>query len=174
MKCRFCGVELAPLRAVSDGEFCSARHRKRYDQSSTGDLTPELASTLIPLDWWTFEPVSPISASIADPVDSAPLYSERPELLSRRGHVAFPVYMPASDQLFRLPLVAPVLCQEPKPLEHSAVAVEIVGKPQLPSLESAPSRLPVPEVVPILDGLFGLPFLSPVVAVEPTAIGQAA
>jgi hypothetical protein len=174
MKCRFCGVELAPLRAVSDGEFCSARHHRRYDQSQSGDLTPELASALIPLDWWTFESASPVYAPITDPNESATLYSERPELLIRRGQVVFPVSMPTSERLLSLPLVAPILCGEPKPLEHSAAAVEMVGKPQLPSLESAPSRLAVPEVVPVLDRLFGLPFISPVVPAERIAIGQAA
>src|SRR5579864_8728102 len=32
MKCRYCNIALAPLRTLTDGEFCCDEHRKVYSE----------------------------------------------------------------------------------------------------------------------------------------------
>ena len=36
MKCRYCNVELAPLRSLTDGEFCSDDHRRAFQARGSG------------------------------------------------------------------------------------------------------------------------------------------
>jgi hypothetical protein len=170
MKCRLCGVELAPLRAVSDGLFCSARHKKRYEEAQTGEVAPQLASSLIPLDWWTFEPALPAYAFLADPTESATLYSERPQLLTRSGRVAFAAQMAVQERLFGLPHIAHVLADGPKAIAPPAAAVDFGAKAQLPSFPRIVSDVPAAEPVGVIEKLFALPMLGPVPAAEPGLI----
>jgi hypothetical protein len=52
MKCRYCNIALAPLRSLTDGEFCCDEHRKAHSELKAGEAVscPPPESGLIPLD----------------------------------------------------------------------------------------------------------------------------
>src|SRR6266567_1452245 len=81
MKCQLCRVKLAPLRVVSNGLFCSDEHREAYEREQASyDNVRRPLTALIPLDWWIFEPASPVSACVPDPDESLPFYPDSPQL----------------------------------------------------------------------------------------------
>jgi hypothetical protein len=50
MKCRYCNIALAPLRTLTDGEFCSDEHRMAYSEEGGEEtLSPPRESGLVPL-----------------------------------------------------------------------------------------------------------------------------
>jgi hypothetical protein len=53
MKCRYCNIALAPLRSLTDGEFCCDDHRQAFSEDQSGhlevSLEPPLREALFPL-----------------------------------------------------------------------------------------------------------------------------
>src|SRR5579872_2688927 len=51
MKCRYCNIALAPLRSLTDGEFCCDEHRVAFAERGEAEAIPPLPleSSLIPL-----------------------------------------------------------------------------------------------------------------------------
>jgi hypothetical protein len=49
MKCRYCNIALAPLRSLTDGEFCSDEHRVAFSESGGAELgfSPPLEGGLV-------------------------------------------------------------------------------------------------------------------------------
>jgi hypothetical protein len=73
MKCRYCNIALAPLRSLTDGEFCCDEHRVAFAERGEAEaIAPlPLESSLIPLQA-KFESVS-AAIPEAHPSQSAPL-----------------------------------------------------------------------------------------------------
>ena len=73
MKCRYCNIALAPLRSLTDGEFCCDEHRVAFAERGEEEaIAPlPLESSLIPLQ----ARLEGVSAEIpeAHPSQSAPL-----------------------------------------------------------------------------------------------------
>jgi len=67
MKCRYCNIALAPLRTLTDGEFCSDEHRVAYSELHGGELecaesvSPPQESGLVPLGG-SFDPARFVGA----------------------------------------------------------------------------------------------------------------
>ena len=55
MKCRYCNIALAPLRSLTDGEFCCDDHRHAFSEETAARtevlLEPLLKEALFPLDF---------------------------------------------------------------------------------------------------------------------------
>ena len=45
MKCRYCNVVLAPLRSLTDGEFCSDEHRQTFYEQQDANARAEVTAT---------------------------------------------------------------------------------------------------------------------------------
>ena len=73
MKCRYCNIALAPLRSLTDGEFCCDEHRVAFAERGEAEAVAPLPleSSLIPLK----AKLESVSAEIpeAQPSPSAPL-----------------------------------------------------------------------------------------------------
>src|SRR5215469_748536 len=91
MKCRYCKVALAPLRTLTDGEFCCDEHRQAYAEHGPlqGDSCTLAEAGLVDLDCpLTQEPqhvrAAPASETV-EPVQfqaksiEAPAFEARPE-----------------------------------------------------------------------------------------------
>src|SRR5579864_2218052 len=53
MKCRYCNIALAPLRSLTDGEFCCDDHRQAFSEEQAThievSLQPPPQDTLLPI-----------------------------------------------------------------------------------------------------------------------------
>jgi len=146
MKCLFCGVELAPLRVVSNGMFCTDQHREAYDREQAYFANPRGPSnSLIPLDWWLFEPAAAISAAPPDPSQPVPFYPGPPQL-PEIGAVESTIGMAWTEQLFPLAPGAPA-SMEFHANRHLAVPVDVVRKPHIPKWKGTPEPYGFPEVL---------------------------
>ena len=144
MKCLFCGMELAPLRALVDGDFCCDQHRQSYQRKQ--QVRPSEPERQLPMGG-----VVPMEFT----VQSAPEASSRSQdpavpLACRQEAIQFPQYVatPADgftqgflvgcNQLFQLDAppasAAPEAAREPEAAVHEIFDL----KPHLPVMKGDP------------------------------------
>jgi hypothetical protein len=150
--CKYCNRILAPLRSLTDGEFCCDEHRQLFKAEHVALAVPDAAQSLLPLVF----PVSP-AAALACPVVAFP------EDLRSFGFLRFP------QAIFDAAPVAglePVQSLVPLPFKASpaaaprgriAVFAADLGSASVP-------RLPQAKLNPV-----AIPFVPPP-AVEPEPI----
>ena len=100
MKCRYCNIALAPLRTLTNGEFCSDEHRAAFDErgAEEGVSSPPREGGLIPLDA-SFASVAgetpvahlkhPVPLEFRPKTMAAPAFSMRMKFISTIGRGAW-------------------------------------------------------------------------------------
>ena len=101
MKCRYCNIALAPLRSLTDGEFCCDEHRVAFTDRDDAEAAtpPPLAGSLLPLHAKLESATENLPA--AHPSASAPL-EFRPKTMAAPAFSA-PVEAPDTKNWLRLP-----------------------------------------------------------------------
>ena len=148
MRCLYCSVDLAPLRALVDGEFCCDQHRRSYQGEQLRDRPqPEpLAAGLVLLDW----PLYAIPGGLDTGEKLAVPLSCRQQAVSLPEHLPTPsaAVFKTHDRL--LPLSLPI---EPKRgfddrgQQQQAATHEIFElKPHLPNCAGRPEVIALEEL----------------------------
>ncbi|HUA20899.1 MAG TPA: hypothetical protein VMB25_19255 [Bryobacteraceae bacterium] len=150
MRCRYCKVRLAPLRSLTDGEFCCDDHRHAYEQEhpegSSSAPEPEAIAGLFALE----AEVEP-AASAAPAVSALPALPAEftPDPVCVSSEVALARQLPEPDLLLPLDLASQMFNTAEEAPWEAAHGLEFPGAPQLPAAEIELAEIPyepVPEL----------------------------
>ncbi len=177
MRCRYCKVRLAPLRSLTDGEFCCDDHRHAYAQehpeSENSVPEPETTAGLLELQT-NLGPAE--SATPTAPALAALPAEFTPDPVCVSSEVSLRQPLPEPDLLLPLDLAAQVFnTAEGLPWE-AANGLEFPGSPQLPVADIELAQIPyepVPEL-PAEPVAEPEPMTKPAAAFEATVAGPAA
>ena len=152
MRCRYCKIALAPLRSLTDGEFCCDDHRRAYEREGPavgGDQAPEPAATASLLSLLAAVNPAGLEAPAMLELPVAPAqFAAHPTSLSGEGTVE--TEMPAPDLLLRLDFASQLFdTAEDAPLEPTS-DLEFPGAPQLPAITTELAEIPY-ELEPQVD-----------------------
>ena len=156
MRCRYCKVHLAPLRRLTDGEFCCDDHRHAYHQEHPeGESVapePDSVEELFQLQAVVPTIADPPGAAAvaADPTDFATLpvgASSEPSVANDLPESDSLLPLGFNSQLFdaseELPWQAAHGLEFPATPQLPAVATELASIPYEPELEAEPAAEPV-------------------------------
>ncbi len=150
MKCRFCNVVLAPLRSLTDGEFCCDDHREAYrnlDQEIIRLSSLPRADALIRLHVALSGAAADIPAAAASLSEAQDFHTEVSRELGSdiqttpsEEHIGFP----AADQLF------PLNVTQTAAEWHAVPAVTVIAQSQFPGRTVFPRNTARPESMPVI------------------------
>ena len=104
MKCRYCNIALAPLRSLTDGEFCCDEHRRTFFQEKVAGLVAPASGSDIPL--------ASLHAAITE---VAPEPAAAPQSVSQPVAEAVRITMPAPVREASETVAAAPASAEPEP-----------------------------------------------------------
>ncbi|HTR39515.1 MAG TPA: hypothetical protein VMH80_26765 [Bryobacteraceae bacterium] len=167
MRCRYCKVRLAPLRSLTDGEFCCDDHRHAYAQehpeAESSVPEPETTAGLIELQT---NLGAAESATPAVPALAALPAEFTPDPVCVSSEVSVLQKLPDPDLLLPLDLAAQVFNTAEELPWEAANGLEFPGAPQLPVADIELAQIPY-EPIPELPA-------GPVAEPEPIARPAAA
>jgi hypothetical protein len=142
MKCRYCNIALAPLRTLTDGEFCCDEHRVAYSELGGGQAVsnPPPEGGLVPLDA-RFESVAPESSPhLKQPVPlefrpktmAAPAFSAPAEVRETKSWLRLP------DRLLALKFQSQLFNRPSPGIAQSTSQPEFPSSPVLPAVHVDP------------------------------------
>lgn len=156
MRCRYCQVPLAPLRRLTDGDFCCDDHRTAYQrehpEGETSGPEPEITAGLceLPAELQAVASEAPAAASLAAlPED----FATTPVCVSSES--AAERTLPESDLLLPLDFASQLFDTAEEAPWEAASGLEFPAAPQLPVVETELAEIPYE--------------LAPELAVEPEA-----
>ena len=172
MKCRYCNIALAPLRSLTDGEFCCDDHRHAFheEQHAGSEVAPvpPLHGGLLPLQVSLENaradaprPIAPLELNEFKPAFKQPdSKSIQPEFV--RGS------FPQADGLAKLKYSAAPVNRKPAAPLAFTTELEFQAVPTTPKLRAQPIRIDVASEAASMP----LPDLAPVVESEPRPAAQ--
>src|SRR6266699_4712529 len=139
MKCRYCNIALAPLRSLTDGEFCCDEHRKAHSELKAGEAVscPPPQGGLIPLVT-RVESASPEPSALPlkqpAPLEfrpktmAAPAFCTSVQACGKKSWLRLPDHLLAlkfGTQLFNTPINTPsaAVTESPAAMEFAAAPV---------------------------------------------------
>ena len=158
MKCRYCNIALAPLRRLTDGEFCCDDHRHAYNEEQAArhelSLDPPPQSALFPL---AVRFSGAIPAEIARPLCRLEPREFKPIAVKPLGDKVLPwaeavqPEPPLRDSLLVLSFSAAPADSDPAVIEELPAGLEFPGIIALPQCNLDPVSIPAPEYEPELE-----------------------
>lgn len=151
MKCRYCNVVLAPLRSLTDGEFCCDSHREMFRQQAEAavpDPAAPSANSLVHLHVaisGAYEGMPTRSPDVSTPQDFHPEVSRGVTFNFQAQPPDEQTGLPVADQLF--PLNVDLTAAECHPVTCTSDPTEAAfsGKTMLPRNTARPVSMPVTE-----------------------------
>src|SRR5258708_5269306 len=150
MKCRYCSVLLAPLRSLTDGEFCCDDHREAFrelDQEIVRLSSLPRADSLVRLHIALSRAAADIPTAPAGLSEAKDFHTEMSravpsgaQMKSSDEHIG----LPAADRLF------PLKVTQTAAEWHAVPAVTAIVQSQFPGRTIFPRNTARPESMPVI------------------------
>jgi hypothetical protein len=157
MKCRFCNVVLAPLRSLTDGEFCCDDHRAAFrelDQEIVRLSSLPRADSLVRLHVALSRASADIPTLPAAVSEAKDFHTEVSRTVASNvqttpsdEHNGLPV----ADQLFPLKVTQTAAEWHPAPVVTAISQSTFPGRTIFPRNAARPESMPVPEPLPVIS-----------------------
>ena len=157
MKCRYCNVVLAPLRSLTDGEFCCDGHREAFREREE-----ELAHlSSLPIGDSLVRLHVALTGAAADiPARAANLSEAQDFQTEMRRPVGFPVEtkpadehtgLPVADRLLPLNVTQTAAQWQASPTVAAPIEWRFTGSVIFPKNIARPESMPIPESISTMD-----------------------